>query len=223
MDKLGVTLINGSPIRIMRNIVINLLLIIALFVSITAGESVFQANGGYLTNMDIESNYYTEHWMGFYGVISNNTLTIENSNVKNNNATQYIFTGISVQEGDYMIVTTSTSPPEPSGLRAGNIASVDEITGGGDDSGSNTFTHSSSYLIPFSGTILVDVPSIYMFDRREHYFREALLTDSNGYPVFLVPIELQDTQNTKSHYFQLMLPYNGSSTYYFFYLPSDKQ
>ena len=77
--------------------------------------------------------------------------------------------------------------------------------------------------IPSSGTIIADVPSLYMFDSSEHYSREALLTDSNGYPVFIVPIELQDTQNTKSHHFQLMLPYNGSSTYYFFYLPSDKQ
>jgi hypothetical protein len=185
-------------------------------------QSVFQVNGGYITHMDFEGNSYTEHWMGFYGAISNNTMTIENPEVKNNNAIQHIFTGISVNEDDYLMITTSPSPPELSGLRAGNIALVDEITGLGDDSGSNTFTHSSSYLIPSSGTIL-DVPSLYMFDSREHYFREALLTDSNGYPVFLVPIELQDTQNTKSHYFQLMLPYNGSRTYYFFYLPSDNQ
>ena len=207
----------------MRNIVINLLLIIALFVSITAGESVFQANGDYLTNMDIESNYYTEHWMGFYGVISNNTMTIENSNVNNNNATQYIFTGISIHEGDYMIVTTSPSPPEPSGLRAGNKSSVDKITGRGDDSGSNTFTHFSSYVIPFLGTKLVDVPSIYIFDNREHYFREALLEDSNGNPVFAVPIEPQDIQYNKIHSFQLMLPQNGSINYYFYYMPSDTQ
>jgi len=159
--------------------------------------------------------------MGFYGVISNNTLAIENSNVKNNNATQYIFTGISVQEGDYMIVSTSPSPPEPSGLRAGNIASVDEITGRGDDSGSNTFIYSTAYMIPFSGTTLVDVPSIYMFDGREHYFREALLEDSKGNPVFAVPIEPQDMQYNKSHSFQLMLPQNGSINYYFYYMPSD--
>ena len=66
-------MINGSPIRIIINLLLNILLIIALFVSITADESVFQVNGGYLTHMDIERNSYTEHWMGFYGVISNNT------------------------------------------------------------------------------------------------------------------------------------------------------
>lgn len=215
------TLINGPPIRIIRNLLINILLIIALFVSITAGESVFKVNGGNLTPMDFEVNSYTEHWIGFYGVLSNNTMTIENSNVKND--IQHILRGISVHEGDYLMITTSPSPPELSGLRAGNIASVDEITGLGDDSGSNTFTHSFSYPIPSSGTILADVPSIYMVDSREHYFREALLADSNGDPVFAVPIEPQDIQNTKSHSFQLMLPYNGSLPYYFFYLPSDKQ
>jgi hypothetical protein len=214
-----VTLVNGSPIRIIRNLVINILLISALFVSITAGESVFQVNGGYITHMDFEENFYTEHWMGFYGAISNDTITIENPDVKNNNAIEHIFTGISVNEGDYLIITTSPSPLELLGLRAGNTTSVDEITGTDADSGSNTFIYSSSYLIPFSGTIIVDVPSVYMFDSREHYFREALLADSNGDPVFAVPIESQDFQNNKSHSFQFMLPQNGSITYYFYYLP----
>lgn len=215
-------MINGSPVRVIRNQLLNILLIIALFVSITAGESVFQVNGGYLTHIDIERDSYTEHWKGFYGMISNNTMTIKNSNVKNNNAIQHIFTGISANEGDYLIITTSPSPPEPSGLRAGNRASVDEITGRGDDSGSNTFTYSSSYRIPFSGTTLLHVPSLYMFESREHYFREALLADSNGDPVFAVPIEPQDINN-KTHFFQFMLPQNDSITYYFFYLSSDTQ
>lgn len=194
----------------------------ALFSSMTAGESVFQANGGYLTPMNIERNSYTEHWMGVYGVISNNTMTIENSYVKYNNI-QHILTGISAHEGDYILITTSPSPPELSGLRAGNIASIDKITGNDDDSGSNTFTYSSSYMIPFSGTILDDVPSLYLFDSREHYFREAFLEDNNADPVFAVPIEPQDIQTNKSHSFQFMLPQNGSITYYFFYLPSDRQ
>jgi len=215
-------LINGSPIRIIRKLLIDILLIMVLFLSITAGESVYQANGGYLTHMDIERNSYTEEWMGFYCLISNNTMTIENSHVKNNNI-QHIFTGISIDEGDYILITTSPSPPELSGLRAGNIASIDKITGRGDDSGSNTFTYSSSYMIPFSGTILDDVPSLYMFDSREHYFREALLADNNADPVFAVPIEPQDIQNNKSRFFQFMLPQNDSITYYFYYLPSDMQ
>jgi hypothetical protein len=59
-----------------------------------------------------------------------------------------------------------------------------------------------------------------MFDSGKHYFREA---DSNEDTVFAVPIDPQYIQNNTSHSFQLMLPQNGSITYYFFYLPSDKQ
>ena len=131
---------------------------------------------------------------------------------------QHIFTGISVHEGDYILITTSPSIPELLGLQAGNIASVDEITGLGDDSGSNTFTHSSNYLIPYSNAILTDVPSIYMFDSLNHYSREALFSDSSGNPVFAVPIE--ELRNTGSN-IQFMLPDNGNLTYYLFYLPAQ--
>ena len=210
----GVTLTNRSSIKIINNLLIKTLLIIAFSVSIANGQ--VQANGGYTAQIDLAGNSYTEHWLGFYGIISNNTMMIGNSYAKNDTA---IFTGIRAHEGDYILITTSPSPPF--GLRAGNIATVDEITGWGDDSGSNTFTHSSNYRIPYSEDILTDVPSIYMFDNKTQYSREALFSDSNGNPVFAVPIENID--NTSSHFFQLMLPDNGNLTYYFFYLQSDVQ
>ena len=208
-------MINSPLIKIINNLLIKTLLI-TFFVSIAAGQADVQADGGYIARIDIAGNSYTEHWLGFYGVINNNTMIIRNSDAKNESA---IFTGISPQAGDYLLITTSPSPP--SVLQAGNIASVDEITGWGDDSGSNTFTHSSNYRIPYSEAILTDAPSIYMFDNKKQYSREALLSDSNGNPVFAVPIE--NIHNTSSHYFQLMLPDNGNLTYYFFYLQSDVQ
>ncbi|MDL5503284.1 MAG: hypothetical protein QSU88_08710, partial [Candidatus Methanoperedens sp.] len=112
-------------------------------------------------------NFHTEHWVGFYGIITNNTMIIGNIDVKNN-AIPHIFSGISVHKGDYLVITTSYSPPDLSGLKAGNTASIDEITGLGDDSGSNTFTNSFTYRIPSSGTVLVDVPSTYILDSRGH-------------------------------------------------------
>lgn len=213
-------MINSSPIKISNNLLIKTLLI-AFCVSIATGHAAVQANGGYTTQVDFAGSSYTEHWLGFYGVFTNNTMTIENSYDRNYTSVQQIFSGIRAQNGDYLLITTSPSPPF--GLRAGNIASVDEITGWGDDSGSNTFTHSSNYRIPYSEDILTDVPSIYMFDNKTLYSREALFSDSNGNPVFAVPIEPYDLQNTSTHYFQLMLPDNGNLTYYFFYLPSDAQ
>ncbi len=203
---------NRSPIKIINNLLIKTLLIIAFCVSVASGQ--VQANGGYTAQIDLASNSYTEHWLGFYGIIANNTMMI--GNTKNDTA---IFTGIQAHEGDFLLITTSPSPPF--GLRAGNIATVDEITGLGDDSGSNTFTHSSNYRIPYSEAILTDAPSIYMFDNKKQYSREALFSDGNGNPVYAVPIENID--NTSSHFFQLMLPDNGNLTYYFFYLSSDVQ
>ena len=205
---------NRSPIKIINNLLIKTLFIIAFYVSIASGQ--VHANGGYISQIDLAGNSYTEHWLGFYGIITNNTMMIGNSYMKNYTA---IFTGIRAHEGDYLLITTSSSPPF--GLRAGNISSVNEITGLGDDSGSNTFTHSSNYRIPYSEAILTDAPSIYMFDNKKQYSREALFSDSNGNPVFAVPIENID--NISSHFFQLMLPDNGNLKYYFFYMPSDVQ
>ena len=199
-----------------------IILIVILCVSNAAGESAVQANGGYVTRNDFSVNSYTEHWLGFNGMITNNLMTIENLDVKDNNGVQNIFSGISVQKGDYLIITTSPSPPDLIGLKAGNIASIDEITGLGDDSGSNTFTNSSTYLIPSSGAKLTDVPSIYI-DHPGQHSREAFLADSNGDQVFAVPIEPLPGKNDESYYFQLMLPDNGRLKYYFYYLQSDIQ
>ena len=221
----------GLSIKISNKVIKNILLLIIICISISAGEGAVQANGGYLTRTDLAVNSYTEHWLGFYGMITNNsmtnnTMTIRNLNVKNNNSIQNIFPGISVQQGDYLIITTSSSPPDLSGLIAGNIASIDEITGLGDDSGSNTFTNSSNYLIPSSGALLADVPSIYMSDGMGHYSREALFADINGDPVFAVPVESRipcknnETYYNETYSFQFMLPGNGRP-YYLFYLPSD--
>ncbi len=129
----------------------------------------------------------------------NNTMTIGNFNVKNNNSIKYIFPGISIDKGDYLIITTSPSPPDLSGLKAGNIASIDEITVG-DESGSNTFTNYSNYLIPSSGALLADVPSIYMSDGMGYYSREALFADINGDPVFAVQVEPRSDKNNETYY-----------------------
>ncbi|MFZ3168658.1 MAG: hypothetical protein WA130_13670 [Candidatus Methanoperedens sp.] len=85
-------------------------MIVILCVSIAAGGSAVQANGGYITRNDFAVNSYTEHWLGFYGMITNNTMTIENFDMKNNKAIQHIFPGITVHKDDHLIITTS--PPD---------------------------------------------------------------------------------------------------------------
>ncbi|MFZ3168737.1 MAG: hypothetical protein WA130_14065 [Candidatus Methanoperedens sp.] len=207
------------PIKIIKDIIKNIIFVVIIYISISAGESAAQANGGYITRNDFAVNSYTEHWMGFYAIITNNSMTIENFDMKNNKAIQHTFPGITVHKGDYLIITISPSPPDLSGLKAGNIASIDEITGMSDDSGSNTFTNSSTYRIPSSGAVLADVPSIYMLDGMGHYSREALLTDIDGDPVFVIQVA-DSGKNNETYSFQFMLPDNGR-LYYLFYLQSD--
>jgi hypothetical protein len=216
--------LTGLPIKIFKNLIINIVMVVIIFMSISTGEGAVQANGGYLTRTDFAVGQYTEHWLGFYGMITNNSMTIGNFDMKNNKAIQHIFPGITVHKGDHLIVTTSPSPPDISGLKAGNITSIDEITGPGDDSGSNTFTNSSTYRIPSSGAVLVDVPFIYMLDGMGHYSMEALLADINGDPVFAVSVEPGPGENNETYSFQFMLPDNStdnSRLYYLFYLQSD--
>lgn len=212
----------GLPIKTFKNL-IKIILIVILCISIAAGESAAQPDGRYIIRNDFAVNFHTEQWMGFYGIITNNTMTMENFDA-NSSVIPHIFSGISVHSGDYLVITTSPSPPDISGLKAGNIASIDEITGPGDDSGSNTFIHSSTYRIPSSGAVLVDVPSIYILDSMGHYSMEALLADINGDPVFAVPLEPGPGENNETYYFQFMLPdsgrHGGRLKYYLFYLQS---
>jgi len=49
-------MINGLPIRIIRNLLIHIILIVALLVSITSDETVFQANGGYCPISTLKGN-----------------------------------------------------------------------------------------------------------------------------------------------------------------------
>jgi hypothetical protein len=207
-----------------KKLLIKILLIVAaIYLSLIATEAAIQVYGGYITQIDFEGTSNTEHWLGFHGEITDYTITIENSRIRNNDSIQKFFLHISVHEGDYIFITTSSSPPVISELHAGNIASVDEITGGGYDSGSNTFTYSSTYRIPYTGIILDKVPVIYVFDGRQrtNYIMEGLLEDANGNLVLAVP--LNGFQGEKNN-FSFMLPDNDNNnlTYSIFYLPSQE-
>ena len=210
---------NARPERIKKNLLIKILLIVAaVYSSLIATEAAIQVQGGYITQIDFAGTSNTERWLGFHGEITANTITIGNSRLRKNDSIQKIFMDISVHEDDYLLIMTSPSPPVLSGLRAGNIASIDGITGKGIDSGSNTFTYLSTYRIPYTGALLEQVPTLYMFERR---FREGLLEDANGNLVLAVP--LNGFQGEKNN-FSFMLPDNDNNnlTYSIFYLPSQE-
>jgi hypothetical protein len=217
-----VTLNNSGPIKTIKNSIIKIILVVAaICLSLIASEAAIQADGRNITQIDITGNYGTEHWQGFYGTIADEAISIRNYNKKNNDVVQNFYLNILVHEGDYLFITNSSLPPVISELHAGSIESVDEITGKGYDSGSNTFTYFSTYRIPYTGIILYKVPVLYMFNGRQRtdYLMEGLLEDANGNLVFVVQLNDFPYENNN---FSFMLPYNNNLTYSIFYLPSQE-
>lgn len=222
--------------RATRTILVATLLIaacISVCSEITDGAEI-QGRGGYISRADFVVFYnYTNYWQGYYGVIVANTSPVYNSSFNESvpgiSTIRKLELGANVREGAYLLITASPSPPNLSSLRAGNISKIDAITGLGDESGTKTFTNTSSYRIPYTGgTILTDVPTVYTFvegEQQFNYFKEGLLEDENGTIVFAVPIYGSPVRgyDSDSYYFQFMLPNNRSNplTYYMFYLPSD--
>ncbi|NJD77086.1 MAG: hypothetical protein FIB08_08340, partial [Candidatus Methanoperedens sp.] len=222
-------------------------LLIAVSIHIFSGfAAAVEGSGGYITRADFPGIFYnyTRFWQGYYSVIISGSSPILNSSYNySSGLTNYTFNqsgigintisgvqlGANIREGDYLLITTSPVPPVLTNLTSGNISSIDAITGQGDESGTNTFTSSSSYRIPYTGgTILTDVPTLYTFTNslpQFNYFKEGLLQDENGTIVFAVPISSSPVPgyDGSSYYFQFMLPNNESNplTYYMFYLPSD--
>lgn len=223
-----------------------MLLLIAVSMYPGIADAGSTGRGGLVTGTDFVIFYnYTGYWQGYYSVITSNTSPVLNSSYNYSNASyNYNFseTGIgintirslelgtsSIREGDYLLITTSPLPPVLTGLRAGNLSYIDAITGQNDESGTNTFTLTSSYRIPYTGgTVLTGVPTLYTYvdsNPQFNYFKEGLLEDANGTIVFAAPINSAPVRgyDGTSYYFQFILPNNGSNplTYYMFYLPSD--
>ncbi len=201
-------------------------------------------SGGNITRVDFADVFYnyTQYWQGYYSVITSAPSPFLNSSY-NYSSANYTFNssgigintirrvelGASIREGDYLLITTSPLPPVLTNLTAGNVSTIDTITGQGDESGTRTFTSRSSYRIPYTGgTVLTGVPTVYTFVNsgpQSNYFKEGLLEDDKGTMVFAVPINSTPVRgfDGESYYFQFMLPNNNTNplTYYMFYLPSD--
>ncbi len=237
----------------MRNDTATGLLVAALLITASvfvlseiSRAGALQGSGGNINQVDFLGLFYnyTRYWQGYYSVITTASSPVLNSSYNySSGSTNYSFNqsgigintiqklelGASIREGDYLLITTSPVPPVLTNLTAGNVSSIDAITGQGDESGTNTFTSKSSYRIPYTGgTILTDVPTLYTFVESKpqfNYFKEGLLQDENGTVVFAVPISSSPVPgyDGSTYYFQFILPNNESNplTYYMFYLPSD--
>lgn len=224
---------NGvSDIRY-RTVILFAVILIAVSINISAipcdNIGSYDARGGYITKIDIKSTSNTNHWQGYYGVITagnsptySNYFNISGASI---GTIRSLELGAIIQQDDMILITSSGSPPSLSELQKGDLSLIDSITGTGTDSGTNTFTNISNYTIPCNN--ITNVPTAYTFvNSTPQYqdFKQGLLKDSNGNPVFIVSLNvaLKSGFDNTSYYFQFMVPnnYTNPRNYYMYYVPS---
>ena len=197
----------------------------ALHVPAIAADS-HEAEGGLITSISFTAASRTDHWQGYYGALSyippNSSQYPDyfNTSAGHSNSIRQVVLNITTFTPHEYLLITSSSSINVSGLQAGNVSQVDCITGTGPDSGTNTFTGSSTFdNIPDRGSIQ-NVPTAYISGN----FSEGLLQDGASNNAFIVPIVAVGVcfDGTPCN-FQFILPSNSSTpiSYYMYYLSSQ--
>ncbi len=226
----------GDKIRIgSRWALLMLAIIIASSFSVAAepaSNGSHDARGGYITYIEFSAiSMNTDKWQGYYGqIIAQSSSIYPNpvSPVQQGIGTIYkLELGATINEGDLILITNSSTVPVLSELKAGNISTIDNITGIDWDSGANTFTNTSTFQLPTIGINITNVPTIYTFadsNPQYNYFREGLLEDASGNIIFIVPLNssLNYGYDNSTYFFQFMVPNNRTNplVYSMYYVPS---
>ena len=197
-----------------------------------ASNGSHDAKGGYITDIEFSAiSMNTNKWQGYYGQIivrSSSIYPNPISPVQQGIGTIYkLELGATINEGDLILITNSSTVPVLSELKAGNISTIDNITGIDWDSGTNTFTNTSTFHLPTIGINITDVPTIYTFadsNPQYNYFREGLLEDASGNILFIAPLNssLNYGFDNYTYFFQFMVPNNRTNplVYSMYYVPS---
>lgn len=197
-----------------------------------ASNGSYDAKGGYITDIEFSAiSMNTDKWQGYCGQIivqSSSIYPDPISPVQQGIGTIYrLELGATINEGDLILITNSSTVPVLSELKAGNISIIDNITGIDWDSGTNTFTNTSTFHLPTIGINITNVPTIYTFadsNPQYNYFREGLLEDASGNIIFIVPLNssLNYGFDNFTYFFQFMVPNNRTNplVYSMYYVPS---
>lgn len=215
------------------------LLILAIIIASSFGVAAEPANngshdakGGYITDIKFSAiSMNTDKWQGYYGqIIAQSSSIYPNpiSPVRQGIGTIYkLELGATINEGDLILITNSSMVPVLSELKAGNISTIDNITGINWDSGTNTFTTTSTFHLPTVGINITNVPTMYTFadsNPQYNYFKEGLLEDASGNILFIVPLNssLNYGFDNYTYFFQFMVPNNRTNplVYSMYYVPS---
>lgn len=182
------------------------------------------AEGGNVTQVNFLIQNETTNWQGFAGqVLFGTPATIDN-------LTQLNATGGLVNESTLLFeidcdnpisatgfIFVSNSSNTPTGLAAGNLTLLDNFVGAGHDSGTRTFTGTSSFALT-TGTI-TGVPTVFTFvneSQQSSSFREGYF-NQDGNLVFATVIEVNLAgYNTSAFDYQLLVPAPNLTTVQYF-------
>ena len=196
-------------------------ILILIFIAFSPGGGCTQsddARGGYILLIDLDVSLSTDYWLGYYGSVipaSENPYHLDNR-------TRIQEINISWM-GGCLLITNSSTVPNPAHLIAGRPATIDTIIGNGSDSGSRTFTATENYTI--SGRLLT-APTAYVCVNcsESTQFKEGFFTEEGkGNLIFVVPIVKNAIcYNAMPCNFQFILPNNPASpkTYQIYHFPA---
>lgn len=197
--------------------------IIALLFILTSSivHAQVAAEGGNITPVNLAMNAQTQRWQGYAGrifFITPDGPPSLNATGGNINATSINITSLCTNPTSVTgVILFSNSSTMPSGLVLGNLTLLDNFIMGGGDSGTRTFTQTSTFDI---GGTISNVPTTFTYvnsNPQSSVFREGYLNDASGNLVFAIDVNL-DTQGYNASFFdfQAILPTpNTTTTTYF--------
>lgn len=151
------------------------------------------AQGGNITKVGFNATRQTDHWQGVAGQVFFSTApatTNVNATGSFVNGTNINFTidcDDPISASGFIAFSNSSTPP--TGLVAGNLAILDMLTGNKSDSGTRTFTTTSTFALP-SGSVS-GVPTTFPFvnqSPQSSTFRVGYFNDAIGSIVFIAEI-----------------------------------
>lgn len=183
------------------------------------GRAFHAAKGGTINYVELTvPREDIPNWHGVYGFI----LSLWGSPTPIEfNGSAGDFTNINVRSNvtsGYVIITTTNSTPSLSDLSPGNVSLLDEYTGNGSDSATNTFISTSDFRINSTTISGVPVATLYATATQTGIYKMYLFS-YNGSFAIAVPIEESMLGfNGQIMDYQAMVPQGNTSSNLTYYL-----
>jgi len=205
------------------------IVILALVLPLVTAQNFTTADAGNVTMLNISFKRLTDHWQGFFGQIIIGT-NVSGPTVLNATGSRVNESGIAPGNvflqvncnnpniSGMIFLSNSTEPP--TGIVPGNLSVLDILTGNMSDSGTNTFTGTSTFNV--SGSLIAGVPTAYSFvnsTAQNLSFREGFFMKGNTL-VFGTIIEnntLSFNESLVDYQIMVLAPNRTTVPYYLFF------